>query len=96
VQHATIWRIGALRDSCERHGNEPDEWVEEIGSALNYQRKQFNRLMEHMELGHVRRLIIAHKDRLVRLGFEWFAAVCRRHRTDLLIVNEDSLSPDQY
>jgi predicted site-specific integrase-resolvase len=88
-------QVAALRDYCERHGYKPDEWVEEIGSAMNYQRKQFNRLMEHIELGRVRRLIIAHKDRLVRFGFEWFAAFCQRHGTDLLIVNGDSLSPEQ-
>jgi putative resolvase len=88
-------QVAALRDYCARHGYQPDEWIEEIGSGLNYQRKHFNRLMEQIALGQVRRLIIAHKDRLVRFGFEWFAAFCRRHGTDLLIVNGDTLSPEQ-
>ena len=88
-------QVAALRDYCARHDYHPDEWVEEVGSGLNYQRKEFNRLMEQIELGQVQRLIIAHKDRLVRFGFEWFAAFCRRHGTDLLIVNGDTLSPEQ-
>lgn len=88
-------QVAALRDYCERRGERPDEWVEEIGSGLDYQRKQFNRLMEQIDLGQVRRLIIAHKDRLVRFGFEWFAAFCARHGTELLIVNGDTLSPEQ-
>jgi putative resolvase len=88
-------QVAALRDYCERHGVRPDEWIEEIGSGLNYQRTQFNRLTEEIELGQVRRLIIAHKDRLVRFGFEWFAAFCVRHGTELLIVNGDTLSPEQ-
>lgn len=88
-------QVAALRDYCERRGERPDEWIEEIGSGLNYQRKQFNRLMEQIELGQVRRLIIAHKDRLVRFGFEWFAAFCARHGTELLVVNGDTLSPEQ-
>ncbi len=50
--------------------------------------------MEQIELGQVRQLIIAHKDRLVRFGFEWFAAFCERHGTALLIVNGDTLSPE--
>ncbi len=66
-----------------------------MGSGLNYQRKQFNRLMEEIELGRVQRLIIAHQDRLVRFGFEWFAAFCARQGTDLMIVNGDTLSPEQ-
>ncbi len=51
--------------------------------------------MEMIELGHVRRLIIAHQDWLVRFGFEWFAASCERHGTELLIVNGDILSSEQ-
>src|SRR5215469_13729647 len=88
-------QVAALHAYCAEHGYQPDEWVEEIGSGLNYQRKRFNHLLEQIELGQVRRLIIAHKDRLVRFGFEWFAAFCARHGTELLIVNGDTLSPEQ-
>src|SRR5260221_12500709 len=105
IVHAQVFDVGqkpdlanqvsALRDYCARRDEQLGEWIEEIGSRLNYQRKHFDRLMEPIELGQVRRLIIAHKDRLVRFGFEWFAAFCRRHGTDLLIVNGDKLSPEQ-
>jgi putative resolvase len=88
-------QVAALKDYCQRHDFRVDEWIEEVGSGLNYQRNQFNRILEEIELGRVRRLIIAHKDRLVRFGFEWFAAFCQRHGTDLVIVNGDTLSPEQ-
>jgi putative resolvase len=88
-------QMAALQVYCATHSYQPDEWIEEIGSGLNYQRKRFNQLMEQIELGQVRQLIIAHKDRLVRFGFEWFAAFCERHGTQLLIVNGDTLSPEQ-
>lgn len=88
-------QVAALRTYCQAHEITVDEWVEEIGSGLNYQRKQFNRIMEEIELWRVQRLIAAHKDRLVRFGFEWFAAFYQRHGTDLLIVNGDTLSPEQ-
>ena len=91
-------QVAALRDNGARHDYQPDEWVEEVGSGLTYQRTQFNCLMEQIELGQVRRLVIAHEDRLVRFGFEWFAAFCQRHGTELLIVNGDgdgdALSPE--
>ena len=32
---------------------------------------------------------------MVRFGFEWFAAFCERHGTELVIVNGDILSPEQ-
>ncbi len=88
-------QVAALQDYCQRHGYQPNEWSEEIGSGLNSQRQHFHRLMEPIEVGQVRRLIIAHQDRLVRVGFEWFAAFCARHGTDLVIVNGDTLSPEQ-
>jgi putative resolvase len=87
-------QVAALHDYCTQQGYLADEWIEEIGSGLNYQRTQFNRLMEQIELGQVRRLIIAHQDRLVRFGFECFAAFCARHGTEVLIVNGDTLSPE--
>ena len=85
----------ALRAYCQAKDIKVDAWIEEIGSGLNYQRKQFNHIMEEIELGRVQRIVIAHKDRLVRFGFEWFAAFCERHGTDLVIVNGETLSPEQ-
>ncbi|PWT74339.1 MAG: IS607 family transposase [Chloroflexi bacterium] len=87
-------QVHALRGYCDQHHYQPDEWIEEIGSGLNYRRTQFNRVLEEVEVGQVRRLIIAHQDRLVRFGFDWFAAFCERHGTDLVIVNGDTLSPE--
>ncbi len=40
-------------------------------------------------------LIVAHKDRLVRFGFEWFAEFCVRHGTELVVMNQETLSPEQ-
>ena len=65
------------------------------GSGLNYKRRQFNRLMELFELGRVRRLIIAHRDRLVRFGYDYFEAVYQRHHTEIMVINGENLSPEQ-
>ncbi|HEY6407537.1 MAG TPA: IS607 family transposase, partial [Ktedonobacteraceae bacterium] len=65
------------------------------GSGLNYQRQQFKRLMEMIEPGQVRRLLIAHRDRLVRFGYEYFEAFCERHHTELVVINGEAMSPEQ-
>jgi len=57
-------QIKALEFYCQQHGISVDDWMSDLGSGLNYKRKQSNRLMEMIELGQVRRLIIAHRDRL--------------------------------
>ena len=85
----------ALRAYCLEHGVNVDEWVEDIGSALNYKRKGFNQIIEQIELGQVRRLIIAYQDRFVRFGYDWFEAFCQRHGTDLTVINGEAFSPEE-
>src|SRR5260370_9670331 len=43
-------QINALEIYCKQHSIKVDEWMSDIGSGLNYKRKQFNRLMELIEL----------------------------------------------
>jgi putative resolvase len=85
----------ALRAYCLEHGVKVDEWVEDIGSALNYKRKGFNQMIEQIELGQVRRLILASQDRFVRFGYDWFEAFCERHGTEILVMNGEAFSPEE-
>ncbi|GHO75924.1 hypothetical protein KSD_36950 [Ktedonobacter sp. SOSP1-85] len=88
-------QMTALQAYCTAHEITVDEWVQDIGSGLNYKRKGFNHVMEMVELGQVRTIIIAHKDRLVRFGYDYFEAFCERHHTQLVLLHGDHLSPEQ-
>ncbi|MBA2286997.1 MAG: IS607 family transposase [Ktedonobacteraceae bacterium] len=88
-------QINALETYCTQHSIQVDEWMSDIGSGLNYKRKHFNRLMEMVEVGRVRRVVIAHRDRLVRFGYDYFEAFCERHHTEIVVMNGESLSPEQ-
>jgi len=88
-------QVKALEAYCKEHAIQVDEWFSDIGSGLNYKRKHFNRLMELIELGLVRRLVIAHRDRLVRFGYDYFEAFCQRHHTEIVVINGEALSPEQ-
>jgi putative resolvase len=85
----------ALRAYCIEHEVKVDAWIEDIGSALNYQRKGFNQIIEEIELGHVKRLILGSQDRFVRFGYDWFEAFCERHGTEILVINGQALSPNE-
>jgi putative resolvase len=85
----------ALRAYCLEHGIKVDQWIEDIGSALNYKRKGFNEVVEQIELGQVGRLIIAYQDRFVRFGYDWFEAFCERHGTVITVMNGESFSPEE-
>lgn len=36
-----------------------------------------------------------HTDCLVRFGYEYFEACCERHHTEIVVINDEALSPEQ-
>src|SRR5438876_5654095 len=88
-------QVKALEVYCNQHTIQVDEWMQDIGSGLNYQRKQFNRLMEMVELGQVRRIVLAHRDRLVRSEYCYYETFYERHHTEIVVINGETLSPEQ-
>jgi predicted site-specific integrase-resolvase len=84
----------ALEQYCIVRGYCIHEWIIEVGSGLNYNRKIFNKMMEEVELGQVHKIIVAHKDRLIRFGFDWFENFAKRHGTTIEVMNQESLSPE--
>ena len=90
-----ISQRNAIETFCLNAGKVVDEKLEDIGSGLNYKRKQFVQLMERVERGEVSEIVVAHKDRLVRFGFEWFEKFCIDHGTSLVVMNAESLSPEE-
>ncbi len=85
----------ALEQFCIAAGKPIDKWVKDIGSGLNYKRKNFTVLMDMVERGEVTEIVIAHKDRLVRFGYEWFERFCDHHGTEITVMNVESLSPEE-
>jgi len=79
---------------CTAAGKVIDQKLEDIGSGLNYKRKNFIALMNQVERGEIGEIIVAHKDRLVRFGFEWFEHFCNQHGTQIVVMNSDQLSPE--
>ncbi len=71
------------------------EFIEEIGGGLNFTRPKFLDIMKDISDNKVSKLIIAHKDRLCRFGFEYFQHVCNLHACEILILNQEKLSPQE-
>jgi putative resolvase len=84
----------ALEQFCIAAGKPVGLWLQDVGSGLNYKRKNFVLLMEMVERGEVSEIVIAHKDRLVRFGYEWFEKFCQDHGTSVTVMNAESLSPE--
>ena len=85
----------AVEQFCVASGRAVGERFEDVGSGLNYKRKNFLRLMESVEQGLVSEVVVAHQDRLVRFGFEWFEKFAHDHGCAIVVMNAQSLSPEE-
>ncbi|NCR40953.1 MAG: recombinase family protein, partial [Microcystis aeruginosa W13-11] len=61
-------------------------------SGLNYNKKGLKRLIRLIVDSKVERLVLTHKDRLLRFGRELIFSLCQQFGTEVVIINrtEDS------
>lgn len=89
-------QLNYLKDFAAGKGLSIDEILTDIGSALNYKRKNFLKLCNMVTRGEVKTVIIAHKDRLVRFGFDFFEDLFAKFSCEILVVNKaEDMSPAQ-
>ena len=84
-----------LRSYTNAKGVILDEVLTDIGSGINYNRKNFNKILELVEAGEISEIYVTYRDRFVRFGFDWFNTFCEKHGAKIIILNQPSTSPDQ-
>lgn len=68
------------------------EVVADLGSGMNYHKKGLKRLLDDVVEGRIGRLVITHKDRLLRFGAELVFAICEAKSVEVVILNRGSRS----
>lgn len=86
-------QIAAMETFCLGAGIAVDEWVSEVGGGMNFKRKKFLTLLDRISDGEVAHLVVAHKDRLTRFGFDMIAHIAARNDCTITVANAESLSP---
>jgi len=71
------------------------EIIKDIGSALNYKRKGLQTILDRLLCGAKLTLIVAYRDRLCRFGYELFKYLIEANGGQLLVLNDDTSSPEQ-
>ena len=72
-----------------------DQCIEDYGSGLNYNRKKWNKLLDEVMEQKIKTIIITHKDRFIRFGYDWFEKFCMKFNTTIVVVNNEELSPQE-
>jgi putative resolvase len=76
-----------LSGYCQSFGWEY-EVIRDLGSGMNYRKKGLTRLISTILDGEVARLVITHKDRLLRFGSELIFSLCEYHEVEVVILNK--------
>ena len=63
------------------------EVIADLGSGMNYHKKGLKRLLDDLVEGRIGRLVITHKDRLLRFGAELIFAICEAKQVEVVILN---------
>ena len=88
-------QVTFLRQFCNAKGMIVDQYIEEYGSGLNYNRKKWNQLLEEVMEQKVKTIVVTHQDRFIRFGYDWFERFCEKFHTTIVIVNNEELSPQE-
>jgi putative resolvase len=62
--------------------------VSDLGSGMNYYKKGLKRLLDDIINDRVERLVITHKDRLLRFGAELIFSICEIKKVQVVILNQ--------
>lgn len=64
--------------------------IQDLGSGMNYQKKGLKTLINMILEKKISRLVLTHKDRLLRFGAELIFTLCEIKQIEVLIINKGS------
>ena len=76
-----------LEAFCNKNGWHT-EIIRDLGSGMNYNTKGLLRLLERIVQGQMSRLVLTHKDRLLRFGGDLIFRICELKGIEIVIINK--------
>lgn len=62
--------------------------IRDLGSGMNYRKKGLNQLLELIMKRQIKRLVLSHKDRLLRFGAELVFSLCDIQGIEIIIIHK--------
>jgi putative resolvase len=62
--------------------------TKDLGSGMNYNKRGLKQLLEQIMNGQISRLVLTHKDRLLRFGAELVFSLCAVKNVEVVIINQ--------
>jgi putative resolvase len=80
-------QIASLEKHCKK-ANWTFTVLSDCGSGINYNRRGLQQLIGEICLGRVERLVLTHRDRLMRFGSPLLFKLCQFYGTEVVILND--------
>jgi len=68
----------------------PFEIISDLGSGMNYNKPGLKKLLNKILNNEIGRLVLTHKDRLLRFGAELVFALCESRGIEVVLINKGS------
>jgi len=81
-----------LKEFCKEKNFKNIELIEDLGSGLNFKKKGLKRLIKLIISSKIDRIILTHKDRLLRFGSDLLINLAKEFNIETIIINEKSLT----
>ncbi len=88
-------QVNFLQQYVNAKGLIVDDIIRDYGSGLNYNRKEWNQLLGEVMENKIKMILVSHKDRFVRFGFDWFEKFCNKFNVEIVVVKNEKLSPHE-
>lgn len=67
----------------------------DAGSGINFKRKGFNSILDLAIRGNIKEVVVTHRDRLCRFGFELFERIIKEYSNgSIVVLNQTQTSPE--
>lgn len=84
-------QVGRLSEWAISNGYHPTDVVKEVGSGLNGSRKRLLKILGDRTVGVI---IVEHRDRLCRFGFEYVEAALAAHGCSVVVMDDSEVEDD--
>lgn len=79
-----------LSDFAQSKGFKVDARFQDIASGISFKkRREFFKMLDLILAGKVKRVIVAHQDRLSRVGFDLFEYLFKNYGTEIEVISDE-------
>jgi len=82
-------QVELLKKYCFENGYKINKIYKDIASGISYEkRNNFFDLVDEVENGKIEKIVITYKDRISRIGFDFFSRLFEKHGTQIEVISE--------